>query len=491
VKFWVKAPGYLGSPEQMKLVATTDPSLSGVIAGTVLWDGNDLELADYTEFVAQFTPLTSDKYYFAWHAYTATVADYIALDDVSIEVAPAEPLTLDATVTNESCAYMSDGSIVTTVTGGVAPYGYLWNTLETTSSLTNLSEGTYSVTVTDFASSVITGSWTVTAPSEMSVTGTYHNSCFGANNGSAELTAVSGVAPYNYLWSTGASTAAISNLAPGFYSYTVTDATICNEVRGMMNIMEVPETVLSATTISASCPTAADGSIDLTATGVSPFTYLWSNGANTQDIAGLLPGNYSVTVTNAEGCAQTGTYTVDVISAICNDLAVTGEVTGTECFNAYNNIVVAGGVSLFTVKSTGTATFIAGNKINFMPGTKVELNGHLIGKIYNGSWCPGKAPAMPAVVTGQEETAFGFEQANFTLYPNPTNGNFTLVQKGEKTFGTVKLEIYSMGGERVLTDKMVGEKKHEFRFSDVPAGLYFVKVVADDYVETIKLIKTR
>ena len=90
-----------------------------------------------------------------------------------------------------------------------------------------------------------------------------------------------------------------------------------------------------------------------------------------------------------------------------------------------------------------------------------------------------------------DETQSGFDQANFTLFPNPTTGNFTLVQKGDKFFGTVKLEIYSMSGERVLTDRMIGEKMHEFRFSDVPGGLYFVRVVADDYVETIKLIKTR
>ena len=81
--------------------------------------------------------------------------------------------------------------------------------------------------------------------------------------------------------------------------------------------------------------------------------------------------------------------------------------------------------------------------------------------------------------------------ASFTLYPNPTNGNFTLVQNGEKTYGTVKVEVYSMSGEKVLTERMIGEKKHEFRFSEIPAGLYFVKVVADDYVETIKLVKTR
>ena len=79
----------------------------------------------------------------------------------------------------------------------------------------------------------------------------------------------------------------------------------------------------------------------------------------------------------------------------------------------------------------------------------------------------------------------------FTLYPNPTSGNFTLMQKGERTFGSVKVEVYSMKGEKVMTERMVGEKSHEFSFASIPVGLYFVKVVADDYVETIKLVRTR
>ena len=84
-----------------------------------------------------------------------------------------------------------------------------------------------------------------------------------------------------------------------------------------------------------------------------------------------------------------------------------------------------------------------------------------------------------------------FNHASFSLFPNPTNGNFTLVQKGETTFGNVKIEVFNMSGSRVMTGQMVGEKRHEFASSALPAGIYFVKVVADDYVETIKLIKTR
>jgi hypothetical protein len=55
----------------------------------------------------------------------------------------------------------------------------------------------------------------------------------------------------------------------------------------------------------------------------------------------------------------------------------------------------------------------------------------------------------------------------------------------------IRVEVYNMSGSRVMTEQMIGQKQHEFNFSDLPFGMYFVKIVADNYVETIKLIKTR
>jgi hypothetical protein len=107
------------------------------------------------------------------------------------------------------------------------------------------------------------------------------------------------------------------------------------------------------------------------------------------------------------------------------------------------------------------------------------------------TFCGYAPPPIPGALAGEADPVTAITTALFTIYPNPTSGNFTLVQKGEKSFGTLKVEIFSMKGEKVLTETMIGEKKHEFTFSDLPGGLYFVKVVADGYVETIKLVKTR
>jgi hypothetical protein len=173
------------------------------------------------------------------------------------------------------------------------------------------------------------------------------------------------------------------------------------------------------------------------------------------------------------------------------EITVTGTVTGEEsnCYNASNTITVAG-ASPFTLESGGSAIFIAGQKISYMPGTTIQNGAYMHGYI-STTYCDGIAPAMPVAVAGQSETPISFDQAFFTLYPNPTNGNFTIVQKGDMQYGNVKVEVYGMHGDQVLSAQMIGEKTHEFITADLPAGLYFVKVVADDYVETIKLVKTR
>jgi hypothetical protein len=152
---------------------------------------------------------------------------------------------------------------------------------------------------------------------------------------------------------------------------------------------------------------------------------------------------------------------------------------------------VAGNGNTFVVQSTGSATFIAGSTIFYLPGTTVLQGGYMLGMITSptGPFCNTPPPVAASVTTGLEERPFATERSFFTLYPNPTNGNFTIMQKGERQYGNVKVEVYNMSGKKVLTDNMIGLEKHEILITGLPSGLYFVKVVADDYVETIKLVK--
>ncbi|MCX6304792.1 MAG: T9SS type A sorting domain-containing protein [Bacteroidetes bacterium] len=181
--------------------------------------------------------------------------------------------------------------------------------------------------------------------------------------------------------------------------------------------------------------------------------------------------------------------TFTTASGIPENITVTGTIgeTVSNCYNASNMITVAGGGTTFEVQSGGSATFIAWQKISFLPGTIVQNGGYMHGYISPGTYC--NPPAMPAVAAGEMTTPNTLQNANFSIYPNPASANFTLVQKGDKLYGNVKVEVFTMRGDKVMTETMIGEKSHDFSFSDMATGLYFVKVVADGYAETMKLVK--
>jgi hypothetical protein len=164
------------------------------------------------------------------------------------------------------------------------------------------------------------------------------------------------------------------------------------------------------------------------------------------------------------------------------------------CFDATNTVTVAGGGSTFVVEPGGSAVMIAGVKISYLYGTTVQPGGYMHGYITTtGSYCGSLPPAMVAVVTGvtqgqQEPVA---ESPTFTLYPNPTTGSFTLLNKGDMITGSVQVEVYGMCGERILATSWSGDRSHRITLPPMPPGLCFVKVIAGDRVESFKLVVTR
>jgi len=108
-KFFVKAPGYAGVPEKMKVTVSTDPSLVGVSAGTIIWNDANMLYSTWTEFSAPFTPSATGTYYFSWHGYSVADVDYIALDDITIEPVPTcdSPTAITASAITQTTATIS------------------------------------------------------------------------------------------------------------------------------------------------------------------------------------------------------------------------------------------------------------------------------------------------------------------------------------------------------------------------------------------------
>jgi hypothetical protein len=151
---------------------------------------------------------------------------------------------------------------------------------------------------------------------------------------------------------------------------------------------------------------------------------------------------------------------------------------------------VSDGESNFLVQRGGQATFIAGQMIQFMPGTKVDSGGYLLGMITTtGQYCGGMAAPIVAVKESVEETPIPSTQSFFRVYPNPTTGAFTLEVNGESESGTTKVEIFSMHGDQVFNSELSGNGKHELTLSGKPIGIYVIRVISGSKTETARIIK--
>jgi gliding motility-associated-like protein len=224
-------------------------------------------------------------------------------------------LVLDAQVTDVSCFADSTGSVDLAVTGGIVPYEILWSNGETTEDITGLPAGIYTVSVTDGNECLGTGSYNVSEPSSLisvNIISTDLN-CFSDTSGAADLTVSGGNAPYNYLWSNGATTQDLEGLTMGSYIVTVSDSGLCSVTSdayiGPANQVTAEAMISSNYNgFAVSCYGASDGNINLDINGgTPPYNILWSNGMNNQNLYNVDAGYYQVTVTDITGCKDIDT----------------------------------------------------------------------------------------------------------------------------------------------------------------------------------------
>lgn len=274
----------------------------------------------------------------------------------SVTVDQPDSLDVQSSITNVTCYGGSDGAIYLSVSGGVPPYAYAWSNGATTANNTGLAADTYTVSVTDGNGCVTTTDFDVTEPDTLVADATPVNvDCYGASTGGATLVVTGGTAPYTYLWSNFSTAQDLSGVAAGFYTVVVTDANGCSTT-DTVTVSQNDPIELAAAVTDVTCFGAADGEIILTVTGgVSPYTYLWSNGATVDTLTGLAADTYDVTVTDAVGCTATGSYTV----AQPDSLTVTGDVTDVTCAGSANgaiDVTVIGGTPNYTFAWSNSAT---------------------------------------------------------------------------------------------------------------------------------------
>lgn len=273
--------------------------LGGTMPYTYLWSNGEVT-ADVETLVAG--------------PYTLTVTDDQGCTAFSGAVIkePAAPLTFVPTVVDASCYTYGDGQIEIAIAGGTQPYYFNWgdendillnNASET---LTDLFQGDYFIRVTDDNGCITEQLVTVNEPAPFVATSIISDAlCFEEATGAIDLTLVGGTLPYSVVWDNGALTEDLTNILSGTYTFISTDNQGC-VIEGeyfvdQPTIIDITEEIIPLTCIDQS-----DAAILIYPYGgTSPYNYLWSNGEVTQNIEGLLAGQFNVIVGDANGCAQT------------------------------------------------------------------------------------------------------------------------------------------------------------------------------------------
>ncbi len=273
--------------------------------------------------------------------------------NISINTA-ADSLIFDFYVyktTYSSGGGVTNGSATVTPVSGVPTYTYLWSSTpsQTGSSATNLTAGSYTVTVDDGGGCQKTASVQIDANSSivLAVNQTAPTSC-GVNDATASVTPSGSTGPYAYSWSNGQTGATATGLAPGTYTVVVYEG-ICSK----STIVTVPPfTTLSstATATPTKCKGASNGTViaSTPSNGTAPYTYVWgTNPAQLNDTAtGLASGYYIVTITDSNGCLGTAAATVVdssiTVSSASSNISCFGDSTGTA------TITITGGTPNYT-----------------------------------------------------------------------------------------------------------------------------------------------
>ena len=274
----------------------------------------------------------SPPYSFAWNnsGNTGTIIDLIANDYIvtvtdnngcqqsdTVTITEPDAIQLSFQTTNVSCFNGSDGTGTVNVTGGTPNYTYNWSTfpVQTTQTVTNLSNNLYNVTVTDGNGCTMSGDTTIIEPLALTLTiDTNRVSCYGAMDGEGIPTVGGGTAPYTYLWSNGDTRSIADTLNGGFHSLTVTDSLGCTITQNF-GIYEPSQITNTFTNQQVTCFGLSDGWASVTAAGgVGPnYTYQWSSntGGQTGQFANNLSGGtYAVTTTDMENCSVVNTVFV-------------------------------------------------------------------------------------------------------------------------------------------------------------------------------------
>ncbi len=334
--------------------ATVTPA-GGTAPFTYLWDN--------TETTAQAVALTAGT-----HSVTVTDAND-CVTSCLVVITSTSGLECEITASGDvSCNGAADGSATVTATGGTAPFTYAWSNTASTASITGLSGGTYTVTITDATNCTTICSVTISEATELICTIVKDNdiSCNGVTDGGATVSASGGTPGYTYAWTGGETTPEANALASGINFVTITDAAGCTTICEVSIVEPIALSCDIDAFTDLTCNANNSGTITASSTGGTGNIEYSINGGAFQmsgSFSGLAAGTHTVTVRDASGCLSNCSQAIsEPIVLTCNAVAEEPTACGMDIGQA--TVTPAGGTAGYTylwdnLETTATATSLS------------------------------------------------------------------------------------------------------------------------------------
>ena len=282
--------------------------------------------------------------------YTVTVTDS-AGSIVTQTITVNNPAGLAGNVVrvNPFCPGDTNGTATAHITGGAAPYSYVWSNGATDSTASNLAPGNYTVTVTDNNGCTTTRNTTIQNPRGMILRfTTLDESAAGANDGYSHVRVTNGGTPgFSYSWSNGTVGPNNDNLTAGYYCVTVTDTNGCTVTACDTITVALPIAMQEVFHFDVTCFGEATGTVRVRGiNGQFPYSYDWGGGNTNPVLTGLVAGTYTVTITDNAGRTGTGSVIItepaEITATISNTPTSGTGSTGTA------TVTPSGGVAPYT-----------------------------------------------------------------------------------------------------------------------------------------------
>ncbi|MGY8918237.1 MAG: plastocyanin/azurin family copper-binding protein, partial [Flavobacteriales bacterium] len=309
----------------------------------------------------------------------------------SIILSEPNELTSTYTQTNVSCYNTNDGGAIVNFFGGTSgssagdtnyilgwagtpqpiylPYPQtVFNTSVLPPLYNAIPAGVYPYTVTDLNGCIIYDTITIIEPDSLYITYTlsdnngYNVSCFGGNNATIDIQVNGGTSPFdNYLNNTLQTGLISNNLSAGNYTDSIVDLNGCN-ANASITLNQPSQLITTLNTIDISCYDLCDGVIySNTSGGVIPYNHLWSNNQNTANISNLCTGNYSLILTDENGCIENSSTIINAPNAISVSVDSTSNISNYGGNSGFIYITTNGGSGLLNTNWTSTNNYSSTN----------------------------------------------------------------------------------------------------------------------------------